>query len=133
MRVTPLEPLGGEVIGLPAASWKSRRERRTRLIEPSSWANLMTSAWVGKTPRITISCWPLSDVWAFGLPVVVVGGAWPLAGAAGGGSWRQRTCIPSRRSLTLVPFRPLTTVIVPSVPIVVTGNLSAVKPTSMSM
>ena len=93
----------------------------------------MTSDWVAVTPRITISCWPFNDVWLFGFPVLWVGWGWPLAGAAGGGSWRHRTCIPSRRSLTLVPFRPPMVLIVPSAAIDVTGNLSPVKPTTMSM
>ena len=44
-------------------STKSSGERRsTRQIEPSSWANLMTSACWGVTARITICCWPLRVV-----------------------------------------------------------------------
>ena len=70
-------------IGLPSASMKSSGERRTRLIEPSSWANLMISACSGVTARITISCWPLSDVVP---PSVGVGGAV----AVGGGRRRRQ-------------------------------------------
>ena len=47
-------------------SMKSSADRRIRLTDASSWANLMTSACCGVTDRMTICCWPLSAVagWA---------------------------------------------------------------------
>ena len=64
------------------------------------------------------------------IPLVVS----PTARPGGGGGRRvPRTCMACRRSLTLVPLMPLTTVNEESFGLrVMTGNLSAVKPTTMS-
>ena len=52
---------------------------------------------------------------------------------SGGGSSVPSTCIPWRMSLVLVLFRPLTTVIELSAGLIVmTGNLSPVRPMTMS-
>src|SRR5690349_15019200 len=131
LSVMPSEPLGagGMIAPVSGSRVKSFDARRTSEIEPSSWAYLMISAWVGVTATMTISCWPLSGVVAS----LGAGAAWPFAAAGAGGNWRHRTCMPSMSILTLVAFRP-GTVVIWSVfgSIVTTGNLSPVTPTTMS-
>ena len=100
---------------------------------PSIWANLRTSA-----------CWA-RDRQDDDLLLAVEGGRWVRSGggrrggAAGvgrrcdGGSSVPMTCMPWSSSLTLVLLRPVTTVIELSAGLtVMTGNLSPVRPTTMS-
>ena len=84
-------------------SMKSSGERRTRLIEPSSWANLMTSACWVSTDRMTICCWPVRAVRRDRRSAPARSD--PAAG--GGGRSVPMTCMPWSSALTLVLLRPL--------------------------
>src|SRR6185437_6467503 len=103
LRVMPVVWSGGGMTGLPAASWKSLGERSASVIDPSSWAYLMTSACWAVTDRTTICCW----AWA----------------AVGVGRSVPRTWIPWSRTFVLVALIPATVWIDWSVGLTVTtGN-----------
>ena len=76
------------------------------MIEPSIWANLMTSACWAVTARMTISCCPLRVVPGCDAGPPLPSSVVPPVVAVGGGSSVPRTCMPWRRSLTLVLLRP---------------------------
>ena len=124
--VTGMMVSGGS--GSPVSgSRKSSPLRSTSEIEPSSWPNLMTSdCWV-VAARMTICCWPLSVVVVPSVPGLA-SALLPLS-AGGGGSSVPTTWRPWSSTLTLVPLRPTTVVIVSSSGLTVTtGKRSAVKP-----
>ena len=94
-------------------SMKSSGERRTREIEPSSWANLMTSACWASTARMTICCWPLRAVPGSPSSGARRGAVGVRRRAAAGAACRGPAC-PGGATLTLVLLRPATTVNVSS-------------------
>src|SRR6476661_3563755 len=140
LRVTPVvtAETGGRTAPV-SGSTKSPAARRARVTLPSIWANLRTSDCWAVTATITISCWPLRFVPGPdgapvpGSPEATGTGVAAAVSAGGGGRSVPITWRPWSSSLTLVLLRPATTVIALSPgATVMTGNLSAVRPTTMS-